>query len=138
MVRKKITFRFQWSNKIRKHTSRDVNKYSVSQMRISILSFVIRDKRNKTYGPHTKRLLKSRCDKINRNYGIMEKNTSSLKWKTSKSHRPKKTDTSYHNRTTWFFWHQCTVAVFPACSQVGQCADSGAHCSHRPLQPKPF
>lgn len=71
--------------------SRDVNKYSVSQMRISILSFVIRDKRNKTYGPHTKRLLKSSCDKINRNYSIMEKNTSSLKWKTSKSHRPKKT-----------------------------------------------
>lgn len=59
--------------------SRDVNKYSVSQMRISILSFVIRDQRNKTYGPHTKRLLKSICGKINRNYGIMENNTSSLK-----------------------------------------------------------
>lgn len=59
--------------------SRDVNKYSVSQMRISILSFVIRDQRNKTYGPHTKRLLKSICGKTNRNYGIMENNTSSLK-----------------------------------------------------------
>lgn len=71
------------------------NKYSVSQMCISMLSFVVGDKRNKTYGPHTKRLLKYSCDKINRNDSIMEKNIHSLKWKTSKSHRPKKTDPSY-------------------------------------------
>lgn len=60
-----------------------------------------------------------------------EKNAPNLKQKTSKSQRPMKTDTTYY-RTTWFFFDNngAVDAIFPTCSQVGQCIETEMCAGH--------